>query len=42
MRMKEEGLWEKRERGLRKKVFYTIFFPDKLPATNTELIFPEL
>ncbi len=39
MRMKEEGLLEKRERDLRKKVFCSICFPGKLPVANTELIF---
>jgi hypothetical protein len=37
MRMKEEGLLEKRERDLRKKVFYSICFPGKLPVDNREL-----
>ena len=38
MRMKGEGLLEKRERDLRKKVFCTIVFPGKLPEAKTDLM----
>jgi len=36
--MKGEGLLEKRERDLRKKVFCTIVFPGKLPEVKTDLM----